>query len=282
MRSTIARVASSRPADEIDRAIDVFVRGFSFTRSFTHPYDVDRVGPLWVTRDGPRTSGDYRREEWIGRGVPATEVDAIARRHTRGRFAVCDVLGAAEPDQSFRAAWKAAGYRLGTTEPLMVHDLMRIPRCDCPATVERVTTQPLADRLAKVARSRQILAEHLAAGDRAPLRQYVAIIDEQIVGWVRSIMTPAGTWCSNMFVARPWRRRGIGRAMLCRMLRDDRDHGAELAVLTASHTGALLYPLVGYRRIATLYLYTRRKRENLSNAATNDEGSKADKLAPAK
>jgi hypothetical protein len=48
--------------------------------------------------------------------------------------------------------------------------------------------------------------------------------------------------------------------MLCRMLRDDRDNGAELAVLTASHTGALLYPLVGYRQIATLYLYTPMKR----------------------
>jgi hypothetical protein len=44
------------------------------------------------------------------------------------------------------------------------------------------------------------------------------------------------------------------------MLRDDREHGADRAVLTASHTGALLYPLVGYRQIATLYLYTPRKR----------------------
>jgi GNAT superfamily N-acetyltransferase len=118
----------------------------------------------------------------------------------------------------------------------------------------------MADRLAKAARARQVLPAHLAAGDDAPLRQYVALIDDQIVGWVRSITTPAGTWCSNMFVARTWRRRGIGRAMLCRMLRDDRDHGAAAAVLTASHTGALLYPIVGYRPIATLFLYTPRKR----------------------
>ena len=254
------RCASPPVNDEIDRAIDVFVRGFSFTRSFTHPYEVACVGPLRVTRDSERTSGDYRREEWIGRGVSAAEVDAIARRHTRGRFAVCDFLGAGEPDQSFRAAWKAAGYRLGATEPLMVHDLKRIHRCDSPANIERVTTQALADQLAKAARSRQVLGEHLAAGDDAPLRQYVAMIDEQIVGWVRSIMTPAGTWCSNMFVGSTWRRRGIGRAMLSRMLRDDRDHGAELAALTASHTGALLYPVVGYRQVATLYLYTPLKR----------------------
>jgi GNAT superfamily N-acetyltransferase len=247
--------------DNLDRPIEVFVRGFSYTRSFTHPYIAQRIGPLWVTRDGPRKRrDDYRREEWIGDGVPPAEVDAIARRHTRRRFAVCAFLRQREPDAPFREAWKAAGYRLGATEPLMVHDLKRIPNCKSPATIQRVTTQSMADRLAKAARARQVLPAHLAAGDDAPLRQYVALIDDQIVGWVRSITTPAGTWCSNMFVARTWRRRGIGRAMLCRMLRDDRDHGAAAAVLTASHTGALLYPIVGYRPIATLFLYTPRKR----------------------
>jgi GNAT superfamily N-acetyltransferase len=254
---TSSRATTS--ADDIARAIEVFVRGFCFTRSFTHPFLAERVGPtMWVVRDGPRTSGDYRREEWIAHGVPAAEIDRVARQQTRGRFAVCAVLGMDEPDGPMRDAFKSIGYRLGSTEPMMVHRLKCIPRYDSPAAIERVTTQAMADRLAKVARSRQILPEYLV--DDAPLRQYVALIDDQIVGWVRSIVTPAGTWCSNMYVARPWRRRGIGRAMLGRMLRDDRASGATIAALTASHTGALLYPVVVYQQIATLYLYTPRKR----------------------
>jgi predicted acetyltransferase len=82
-----------------------------------------------------------------------------------------------------------------------------------------------------------------------------------MLGWVRSIAAGDGArWCSNMYVLPQHRRRGIGRAMLCRMLRDDRKLGASLAVLTASHTGAKLYTSVGYQQIATLYLFTPRKR----------------------
>ena len=55
------------------------------------------------------------------------------------------------------------------------------------------------------------------------------------------------------------RRRGNYRALLCRMLRDDRAHGATMAVLTSSHPGAKLYPLVGYRQIGLLLAYTPRR-----------------------
>jgi hypothetical protein len=45
------------------------------------------------------------------------------------------------------------------------------------------------------------------------------------------------------------------------MLRDDRDAGATVNVLLSSHTGALLYPVVGYERIATLLFFTPRKQQ---------------------
>ena len=253
----------------IDRAIEVFVRGFSFTRSFTHPYAPERIGPLWVVRDGPRkNANDYRREEWVAHGVTPTEVDRIARLRTRGSFAVCAFHPINKDDAALRDGYKSLGYRLGCTEPVMVHDLVRVPRCASPAVIERVTTPAMAERVAKYARSRQLLPEHLTDLDRARVRQYVALIDGEIVGRVGSIVTPvsdalsrvAGTWCSNMHVVPEFRRRGIARAMLCRMLRDDRAGGAPVAVLTASHVGAKLYPVVGYRQIATLYLFTPRKR----------------------
>ena len=84
----------------------------------------------------------------MAHGVEPKEVDRIARLHTRGSFAVC--------------AFHSLGYRLGTTEPVMAHDLARIPRCASPATIERVTTSEMSERVARYARSRQLLPEHLA------------------------------------------------------------------------------------------------------------------------
>ncbi len=140
----------------------------------------------------------------------------------------------------------------------MVTEIKRIPRFKNSVEIRRVRTQELADQLNTAARARQILPEHLE--DHAPLRQYVALQGNNPVGWVRSIVVDDATWCSDMYVKKPFRRRGIGRSLMETMLRDDRKYGASLAVLTASHTGALLYPLLGYRQIANLLLYTPRKR----------------------
>jgi GNAT superfamily N-acetyltransferase len=126
--------------------------------------------------------------------------------------------------------------------------------------------------LTKASGGRQLLPEHL--GPDAPVRQYVAMDADSLVGWVQSVVVRLGaggraqaggarrsraevmTWCSNMFVQPSYRRRGIGRALLGRMLRDDRQSGATASVLLASHTGALLYPGVGYVQIGELYAYS--------------------------
>ena len=243
--------------DLMDHAIEVFARGFCFTRSFTHPYLAERVGRLWVVRDAPRKRGEYRREEWIGHGVTPEDIDRTARKHTRGRFAVCAIHGVNESDQSLRAGFKVLGYRLGGTEPVMVHELKRIPRFEAPVEIVRVTTEDLAERINKAARFRQILPEHL--GTDTPLRQYTALVEDKPVGWVRSIDVEQATWCADMFVLSEFRRRGIARALMVQMLRDDRTHGSKLAVLTASHAGAKLYSIVGYKQIGTLMLYTPKK-----------------------
>jgi len=246
-------------ADEnlFENAIEVFARGFAFTRSFTHPYEARRVEGMWALRDGPRKSGAMRSEEWIARGMEAGRIDAIARAQARGKFAVCVLVANGEDDREMRAAFKGLGYRLGTTEAFMVHSLKKIAAFESPAEIELVETQATADQLAKTARSRQILPQYLQ--NDGVMRQYVARLDGEIVGWVRSIVVGDATWCSNMFVVERQRRRGIGRALLSRMLRDDKRSGAKRAVLLASHTGAKLYPVVGYERIGMLYLFMPRK-----------------------
>lgn len=244
--------------ERIERAVKAFVHGICYCRSFTHPYLAKRVGRLWVARDGPRKNGKYRNEEWAAFGVSPTEVDRIVRKEAKGRFAICQMHPVGQPDEPMRQTYKELGYRLQTTEPLMVHSLKRIRRFEPPqgVKVQRVMEQALADRLAKAARARQILPEHFKNEE---VRQYVAMEQDKIIGWVRSVVAGDSRWCSNMHVLPAYRRRGIARAMMSQMLRDDSDNGAKANVLTASHVGAKLYPVVGYEHLATLYVYKLRR-----------------------
>ena len=240
--------------DEMEFAIEVFVRAYCAIKSRTFPYEAGRVGPLWVMRDAPRKNPrNYRKEEWVAHGLDAADVDATARREARGRFFVCAIIAAGEADAPTRSAYKSLGYRLLGTEGFFVQRLARIPRVPAPVSVERVRTAELAARLGKATRSRPIPDDLL--GNDAPFRQYVALDDGDIVGRVLSMDAVGATWCHDMHVSEPHRRRGIGQALLCRMLRDDRARGSTCSVLLASHTGALLYPRVGYERIGTLFIF---------------------------
>ena len=68
---------------EFERSIEVFARGFSFARSFTHPYMPERLSPngtgsstgtLWALRDADRRTGAYRKK--IGRSATASRRSA--------------------------------------------------------------------------------------------------------------------------------------------------------------------------------------------------------------
>ena len=243
----------SDPA-EVEFAIEVFVRGFSAGVSRTFPYTVSRIGPVWVMRDAPRKNPRYyRKEEWIAHAVDARDVDASARQKTRGRFFVGAFVGAGESDDPTRVAYKSLGYRLLTTEGFFIQRLTRIPKLPSPVKIERVQTPELAAGLAKATRSKPI-PDNMLDNDAA-FRQYIAPDGDEIVGQVRSVDAVGATWCADMHVAVPHRRRGIGKALLGRMPRDDRRHGSKCSVLTASHAGALLYPHAGYERIGTLLVF---------------------------
>jgi GNAT superfamily N-acetyltransferase len=137
-----------------------------------------------------------------------------------------------------------------------VQRLRRIPKPQTPTSIEWVRTPDLAARLGKVTRTRPISN---MLGDEAPFRQYVALDGGDIVGRVRSVDAAGATWCADMYVSPSHRHRGIGQALLSRMLRDDRARGSKCSVLTASHAGALLYPRVGYERIGTLFMFVPRR-----------------------
>ncbi len=244
---------------EMPQAIQLFGKGVGFGKSFTHPSRFDRVGPLHVLRDAPRTKGDYRNEEWVAHGVAPAQVDRIARQRARGLFSVCAIRTMEEPAKPIQDGYRALEYRFITTEPMMEHSLRSIPQHRPPAgfVIERVTTSAMADRLAKAARSRQMLPEHLKPD--SPLRQYVVLQGSRLVGWVGSVLFGTTTWCRNMYVVAAFRRRGIGRALMSRMLKDDRAAGARAAFLVASHAGAALYRTMGYVQTGELMLFVPRR-----------------------
>lgn len=158
----------------IEFAIEVFARGHSAGRSRTFPYEVSRVGPLWVMRDALRKNPcDYRKEEWIAHDVDPREVDAMARRHRRGRFFVCAMIAEGEPDGPTRTAYKTLGYRLLATEGFFMQPMKRIPKPPSSVSIERVRTPDLAAQLGKITRTRPISNDLLR--DDAPFRQYVAL-----------------------------------------------------------------------------------------------------------
>ncbi len=244
-------------AADIRHAIHVFVHGYCFSRSFTHPYLAEQVVPLWVMRDAPRRSGSYRSEEWVGYDLAADEIDRLVRKHARGAFRISAICGVGDSQDPLRAGFKALGYRLGGTESLMIHRLAQIPLFEAGVTIERVQTAGQAATFAQTTRTRPLSPEYFLA--TSPLRQYMAIAGDEGIGWVRSIAVENAAWCADMFVKPAFRRRGIARAMLSRMLSDDRAGGAQASVLLAGHTGAMLYPVVGYEQIGTLLVFTPKK-----------------------
>jgi GNAT superfamily N-acetyltransferase len=245
---------------EIERTIEAFARGFCFSRSITHPYVWARYGQAWVVRDGPRKNDKHdRREEWITHALSPAALDKLARQHSRGHYCICAVRSMDEDRRALTEAYKSIGYRYGGPEAFMVHRMTRIPNVSAPVRIERVLTRALSEKLAKEVRRKPLDVEFLKRD--APLRQYVAIDGDELVGWVRSIDAGAGTtWCADVYVKPKFRRRGIGRALMARMLRDDRAQGVRRSVLLASRAGATLYPLVGYEQVAELLLYTPKKR----------------------
>jgi GNAT superfamily N-acetyltransferase len=242
----------------LERAVDAFGYGFTFIRSFAHPFEYVRVGPLRVMRDAPRRKGPYRTQEIIVYGIePDEAVEAIRTYGTDQRYAVCVIYGLDQSDEEIKEAYKARGFRCHHRERFMACALNEaqttVPE---PLPVQRVTTSEEAQRVAKAARSRQILPKHIGVDD-APLRLYWVEDGETPVGWVRSIRAlPEATSVSNMYVHPDHRCRGLGKALMSRMLRDDRVSGADYSVLLASHAGAMLYPNLGYQEIGSLRVFT--------------------------
>lgn len=239
----------------LEQGIETFCSGFTYTRSFTHPYIYERTDAFWQMKDGPRKSGDRRASEVITTSLDAARTFEFLRGLTGDRLFLCVLLPTNQDETPIIADYKAHGCRLMNREPMMVRDLENLPLVKGPFPIRRITDVENADRVAQANRTKQILSKDLHESD-ANLRLFAAWRGRDPVGWVRSIRTSAEcSWVSNMFVKKEFRQQGIGKSLMAHMLADDAKYGFQQSVLLASHTGTLLYDSLGYQRLGTLLLF---------------------------
>jgi GNAT superfamily N-acetyltransferase len=248
-------MAEASETSLIEHGLQAFLRGFSATRSLTHPYPVRPVSPaIWVLADAPRARGAARKSEVIVYGAGPEETAETIRREAIGHHMLCILLASPEGADATRDLYKRRGYRFAGGVPLFVLPIdRRIPYDAYP--VRRVRQQAEADAIGKAARARQLLPEHLNEAD-APIRLYGAFEDETPIGWVSSVATASdANWVANLFVHPAYRRRGIGKSLMSAMLTEDARYGVAYSALLASQAGALLYPHLGYEQHGVLLLF---------------------------
>lgn len=244
-------------------AIATFAVTFAAGKSVRHPYVATDLGSCrWRLADADRKrAADYRGEEWVclADDVVGTVEQAEADARSRDRWAVSVLLPEGNDDGPLRATMRARGHRLMRTESMMLRPLTGRGSAvaaagDNPAAIVRLSTPEQTEELRKATRRRLFLPEW-TEGDRPFLRQFLAYIGDALVGWVGSMRLGDIGSVTNLYVVAAHRRRRVGAALMTHLLADDKRHGIVASTLLASHSGAMLYPRVGYRRIATLYLY---------------------------
>jgi mycothiol synthase len=158
-----------------------------------------------------------------------------------------------------------------------------IPRFDLPPDLKleswaeqrqdhavwEATNEAFLDHWGSAPRRFESFEQQLTLGQFQPENSYLIWEGETLAGGTLNTMGPATAerlgrnqgWISQLFVRRPWRRRGLGRALLIASLLRAQTLGHEsvgLNVDAENLTGALrLYESVGFYSTATLLIYER-------------------------
>lgn len=97
--------------------------------------------------------------------------------------------------------------------------------------------------------------DRIGLGDDAPWRHYVGWLGESPVATATLLLAAGVTGVYFVLTAPHARRRGIGRAITLRALRDARDVGYRTGVLGASPMGLPLYHQIGFREHCRIAVY---------------------------
>lgn len=221
----------------LDEAIDMFAFGVASARSQFHPQKVFREHGLWVLRDDPPKKRDPRMTEIFAHGFSPEEAIERVQQINPGRHFLCVIYPPEENLQTLRKAYRALGYRALRTEWLFTRNLEDpIPEFTCDIPIRLMTSAEEFDAIPWDAPQRM----------RFYPRHYVLGDDQQTSGWVHSIERGDRAWVHHLYVREAQRNKGCGKALMSRLLKDDRECGIKESVLVASTDGARIYPQLGY------------------------------------
>ena len=160
---------------------------------------------------------------------------------------LCDIHSPQEDFTSRRAQYNELGYRALSTEWLFIHDMKDIPDFESDPQVRLVSDQDVLSHINQIASQ----PRKLQPGSRL----YSAWDEGQDFGWVTSVPYRDSAWVANLYVHREFRGKGFGRALMSKLLNEDRENGVKQSVLLASSDGARLYPHLGYQQIGILQMF---------------------------
>ena len=235
----------------IAQAIEVFVHAFCYGKSQTYPYVASKAGDVWIMQDSPARKG-ARKCEVVAHGIEPEKVIRAVNKAGVGWHFLCDIHLREADFDLIRSKYKTLGYRAVSTEWLFVHNLQKILRFKSEPTVIEIGDANTLESIHQRAKQKRKLLKDT--------RLFGVWDKQQDIGWVRSIPRGKAAWVSDLYVYESHRGRGYGRALMTKLLSEDRKQGLEQSVLLASSDGARLYPHLGYERIGVLQMFCPLKR----------------------
>lgn len=232
---------------DLESVVEGFVKTLCSMKSRTYPYRATRVDRLWVLRDDlPRRK--ERKIEVVSLGATPEETVALVQHNVPGWHFIVAVVTPDQDGANVRAKYKSLGYRALSTEWIFLHDRAEIPQFQSEPPVRFVESAERLDQVKQVASQPRKMME----GSRL----YGIWDDHRDYGWVRGLSESGCGWAYALHVHEPFRRRGYGRALMSKLLSDDRAAGLAASCLIASTAGARLYPHLGYREIAAIQIFS--------------------------
>jgi GNAT superfamily N-acetyltransferase len=234
----------------------LFIDGFS-TSSASMTLERRRVGPIDVLHFRRRAPADAF-DEFLVRDCDPADALAIVAATEPVQEHYITVLA----DQHYRRAeYEQAGYELTHSEALMVRD-MRLP-LPLDSGVEVIVARTASDMEWLNANDPEkrawITPQHLA---HPRLLLYAALVEGLPAARGRNLQLDAAHgYVSRIYTGEAFRRRGMARALMLRLLRDEAARGAQWSILTASAMGAGLYAGLGYETLATIHIFEPARRE---------------------
>jgi predicted GNAT family acetyltransferase len=246
--------------DERPETKDLFellIRGFARLERGVHPVDEGAVGSIRFLRwpERGRRGQEFSEEFFALDQDPDAVLAAVRRAEPGPDHLIAEVSVQSEPA---REAYLAAGYEIGSQEPLMaahLTDANTVP--DPDGAVRRVTSMDDVEQILAAQRSvgypERLFSQALLDDPQVSIRAIFA--DGAFAAIGKLAVVTSGAYITDVMTMPGHRRQGLGAAVMRQLHADARTMGAIRSVLTSTAMARSLYERLGYRQIGLVTLY---------------------------